>query len=334
MKSCFSLLCILLSIVGNGQDVERDTVAAYLDEFFDIVSTRVLDHDQFDWAALRGRTDSLTAGATTTADTYPALRQVLREVNTHSFIADPDYSEEWKSGGSSGDSAPPPEIPQALGRVLSPTVSYVKIPMVHSGHPPTLQAFADSLHRLISRLDGAETKAWVVDLQGNTGGNCWPMLAGIGPILGRGTAGYFMNRDGSQATSWGYRKGASTSGRQRFTAVSGEPYRLHYPDPHVAVLTDEKTASSGEVLAVSFRGRPRTRSFGTPTAGYSTTNSTLFLSDGAMLMLTVSVYGDRDKQAYGGKLDPRCRHRRSAYGGRTVDRVGSKGDGGGAQVIR
>ena len=304
MKIYFSLLCILLSVLGKGQDVKPDTVTAYLDEFFDIVSTRVLDREQFDWVTLRERADSLTAGATTTADTYPALRQLLREVNRHSFIADPDYSEQWKSGGGSGASNPPPDIPQATGRVISPTVSYVKIPMVNSGHPPTLQQFADSLQHLIARLDGPETRAWVVDLRGNTGGNCWPMLAGIGPILGKGTAGYFMSRDGSDAESWGYRKGASVSGRHKQTRVSGQPYLLHNPDPPVAVLTDERTASSGEVVAVSFRGRPRTRTFGTPTAGYSTTNSTHFMSDGAMLMLTVSVYGDRNKRAYGGKLDP------------------------------
>ncbi|PPK86569.1 peptidase S41-like protein [Neolewinella xylanilytica] len=304
MRSCLSVLCILLSVLGNGQDVARDTVSAYLDEFFHIVSTSVLDREQYDWAALRARADRLTAGATTTAETYPGLREVLREVNPHSFIADPDYSEKWKSGGGTGSSEPPPQIPQATGRVISPTVSYVNLPMVNSGHPPTLQHFADSLQRLIARLDGPETKAWIVDLQGNTGGNCWPMLAGIGPVLGRGTAGYFMNRDGSRATSWGYRNGASGSGRQRITEVSGDAYRLRNPDPPVAVLTDGRTASSGEVLAVSFRGRPRTRTFGTPTAGYSTTNSTIFLSDGAMLQLTVSVYGDRNKQAYGEKLIP------------------------------
>ncbi|WP_116105615.1 S41 family peptidase [Lewinella sp. IMCC34191] len=304
MRSCFSILCILLSVLGKGQDVGHDTVTAYLDEFFNLVSTRILDREQFDWMVLRARADSLTAGATTTSETYPALRQVLREVNPHSFLADPDYSEKWKSGGDTEGSEPPPEIPQATGRVISATISYVKIPMVSSGHPPTLRRFADSLQRLIARLDGPETKAWVVDLRGNTGGNCWPMLAGVGPVLGQGTAGYFMNRNGNQATPWKYRKGASIMGRQRQTQVRGRPYQLRHPDPHVAVLTDERTASSGEVLAVSFRGRPRTRTFGTPTAGYSTTNSTIFLSDGAMLQLTVSVYGDRNKQAYGDELIP------------------------------
>ncbi|WP_116105614.1 S41 family peptidase [Lewinella sp. IMCC34191] len=70
------------------------------------------------------------------------------------------------------------------------------------------------------------------------------------------------------------------------------------------VLTNGRTASSGEVITVVFRGRPDTRSFGAATAGYSTTNATIFLSDGAMLNLTVSVYGDRNKHAYGNKIEP------------------------------
>jgi len=30
---------------------------------------------------------------------------------------------------------------------------------------------------------------WIVDLRGNGGGNMWPMLAGVGPVLGEGVVG-------------------------------------------------------------------------------------------------------------------------------------------------
>ena len=35
----------------------------------------------------------------------------------------------------------------------------------------------------------------MIDLRPNTGDNCWPMLAGIGPLLGEGVCGYFTDRD-------------------------------------------------------------------------------------------------------------------------------------------
>lgn len=59
--------------------------------------------------------------------------------------------------------------------------------------------------------------------------------------------------------------------------------------PRVAVLT----AISGEAVAIAFRGRADTRSFGTPTCGLSTSNHTDRLSDGGNLYLTASVMADR-----------------------------------------
>ncbi|WP_116124354.1 S41 family peptidase [Lewinella sp. IMCC34183] len=278
---------------------------AYIDAFFTTVRTRVLDRETFDWAALRRRADSLARGATRPAETYPALQDMLRRVNRHSFLMDSTQTAAWRSGsGGAQDDGGIQDIPQATGRVISPEVSYVIVPMVSSGHPATLQHFADSLQSLIASLDGPRTTDWIVDLRGNSGGNCWPMLAGLGPILGRGTAGYFMDRDGSHATAWGYRKDGSFMGRRRMVRVSGRPYKLRHPSPRVAVLTDGRTGSSGEVVTVAFRGRPDTRSFGAATAGFSTTNTTIFLSDGALLNLTVSVYGDRNKRAYGDKIVP------------------------------
>jgi C-terminal processing protease CtpA/Prc len=73
---------------------------------------------------------------------------------------------------------------------------------------------------------------------------------------------------------------------------------------NVAVLTGPRTASSGEAVTISFIGRPRTRSFGLPTAGLSTANATMTLPDGAMILLTTAVEADRTGKRYGEKLAP------------------------------
>jgi C-terminal processing protease CtpA/Prc len=57
-------------------------------------------------------------------------------------------------------------------------------------------------------------------------------------------------------------------------------------------------------MAVAFRGRPRTLSFGEPTAGLSSANQTFPLSDGAQLFLTTALLADRTGRAYGGSLVP------------------------------
>jgi C-terminal processing protease CtpA/Prc len=62
--------------------------------------------------------------------------------------------------------------------------------------------------------------------------------------------------------------------------------------------------SSGEAVAIAFRGRPRTRSFGLPTGGLSTSNGALALPDGSTIMLTTAVDVDRTGRRYGDKVEP------------------------------
>lgn len=57
-------------------------------------------------------------------------------------------------------------------------------------------------------------------------------------------------------------------------------------------------------VAIAFRGRPRTRSFGAPTRGLSTANTMIPLPDGARLVLTVAVDADRTGRRYGGVVEP------------------------------
>lgn len=68
--------------------------------------------------------------------------------------------------------------------------------------------------------------------------------------------------------------------------------------------SDGWVASSGEAMAVAFRGRAQTRSFGTPTCGLSTGNSTWFLSDTSRLVITSAIMADRTRRVYGDVIVP------------------------------
>ena len=101
--------------------------------------------------------------------------------------------------------------------------------------------------------------------------------------------------------AWYY--GGGVSGIDSYDiALADDPYELISPDPPVAVLTDRRTASSGEATAIVFRGRSEARTFGESTAGLSTANAAFPLSDGALIVLTVSTMADRTGQLYGKEL--------------------------------
>lgn len=165
---------------------------------------------------------------------------------------------------------------------------------------------ASALQTRIREQDDGDRCGWIVDLRGNGGGNMWPMLLGIGPLLGdaKGADPVGMFISGGQHLRWAYRDGAVWSGPKPVVGSRQTRYTLRRPGAPVAVLFGPRTASSGEAMVLAFRGRADTRSFGQPSAGYSTGNIPQRLPDGSMLLLTTNVMADRNGNGDGGKIAP------------------------------
>lgn len=262
---------------------------AYLDTALMVMELNSVRRHEIDWPSFRAETFADAAGAQTTFDTHAAIEDALGRIGDgHSFFRAPGP---WGPGGEG-------EGPTAS---LLGDVGYLSVP-AFSGGGPEGDALAGLYHAMIEDVDTAgATCRWVVDLRGNTGGNMWPMVAGVGPILGEGTVGHFVDPD-SVRRPWVYGDGEARIDDDVITASPG--YELEEPDPFVAVLTDSLTASSGEAVAVTFRGRDGARSFGTGTWGVSTANAAFPLRDGAVIFLTVSTMADRLGTVYGGSLSP------------------------------
>lgn len=164
------------------------------------------------------------------------------------------------------------------------------------------QTYANDLARQIGNLARSEPLGWVIDLRSNFGGNMWPMLAGLYPLTGPGVVGAFIDREGRRQ-AWMLSWGSAFLGDQIRCSIKAE-LALHQQNGRIAVLTDTRTASSGEAIATAFRGWSRARSFGNLTAGLSTANSSFEMPDGCTLAITSGVFMDRKGNAYGGPLTP------------------------------
>jgi carboxyl-terminal processing protease len=70
------------------------------------------------------------------------------------------------------------------------------------------------------------------------------------------------------------------------------------------VLIGPRTASSGEAVAVALRGRPRSRSFGSPSYGQTIANTVIGLADGAAIALAVLIEVDRTGREYPSGIEP------------------------------
>ncbi len=268
----------------------------YLDSLLDIMQANSINRKTIDWTAFRQAVSEQAGNAQTIADLAPAIRTALGLLNDrHSSFqkADGTYISNPKSAGCTDIAAPQPQVPADIG--------YVRIGGF-SGNAAASQQFASSIQEAIKAADSAALAGWLVDLRDNGGGNMWPMIAGVGPVLGEGTVGFFFDPD-DQKSTWEYRNGGSLLDGNPLVTVPGS-YTLRRPNPKVAVLTNHRIASSGEATVIAFRGRPDTRSFGAATCGLSTSNRGFPLSDGAMLILTTATMADRTGTKYGVPVPP------------------------------
>jgi hypothetical protein len=169
-----------------------------------------------------------------------------------------------------------------------------------------LLLYAADVRRILTDLSAQDPKGWIVDLRGNTGGNMWPMLTGIGPILGEGNVGSFVAADGT--INWFYQDGKTgtrnSAGLETVSlTLDDAPVRMTQSAP-VAVLIDSSTASSAEAITIAFHGRPDTRFFGSRTAGKSTAVQPFKMDDGAELYITTAIDADRSGKAFPEGLTP------------------------------
>lgn len=306
MKPYYFLIWLVLSSLLGCKKEDSPTATspqaqAYIEEVVAIMQRYSVNRKQIDWNDFKQKITAKAEGAQTVADTYPAITLALTMLkdNHSSYVA--------ATGGRvlSGDTKvrcvdfTPTKVPE------NDYIGYIHLPATGGYDAKGVKygliglEYAQHIQALIKQQDRPELKGWILDLRGNTGGDMWAMLAGVGPLLGEGTVGYFMDPDGNYYP-WSYTNGVASESSPIYTVAN--PYTLQSPAPKIALLTDGAVASAAEGITIAFKARADTRSFGTATCGLSTANAPLKLSDGAILSLTIGIMADRTKKAYGGPV--------------------------------
>ena len=258
-----------------------------VDEAVKIAQTHSLHRQEINWPDVERNVRMLAAGAEESAATYPAIRYLLTALHdSHSFLLPPAGTSAFRAGGAAN---PLPQI-----RVGPDGVGVITMPGYSGADRAASRKYAEGVHSSLMASQAGAACGWVLDLRPNTGGNMWPMLAGMKPFLGNEPLGTFESPEGA-GPPWKAGQAVGVEPPETLAALQ---------NAWVAVITGPRTASSGEAVTIAFKGRPRTRSFGLPTSGLSTANGTFPLPDGAMILLTTAIEVDRTGKRYGGKVDP------------------------------
>ena len=307
-------LLFIISIISCS-DSKRATVTPreYLDEVLSVVEASSIKRDLVDFDEIRRNAYAKISDTDSIEKCYPIVRSILASLgDSHSFFMPKEQVEQWLTTSKISEVN---EVITFKCETINTDIGYIQMKGFNSGDSISIQLYADSLQNQIKSIDSEIIKGWVLDLRGNTGGNCWPMLAGLGPLLGNGVCGYFI--DNNQAkSSWFYQDGESGIDSLTITKVSIQDYKLFNELNPVAVLTGRRTASSGEVVTAAFKNKINAKSFGEKTGGYTTGNKGFQLSDGSKIFLASSIYADREENVFGDSIEPdeKCSFLKSSIG--------------------
>ncbi|MCE9539990.1 MAG: S41 family peptidase [Bacteroidetes bacterium] len=272
----------------------------YIYNFNKIVRSNSIYADSLDWHTINTNIAKLSIGLKAKEDAHILSDYVLSELRqsgeNHSFYMKKVNVNKFSDHNTDGR--------QPFSKLIDNHIGYIYVPGFNSVNDTTCSNFAIKIQKLIEDLDSRKTiTGWIIDLRENSGGNMYPMIAGLGPIVGEGTLGYFINPKSKKTDKWYYSNGSSGEGNKPYLTIK-KPYSLKTLNSKVAVLISSMTGSSGEMTAVSFIGKENVKILGQNSGGYTTGNQGYKLLDGSYLYLAVSYISDRNNKKYLGSISP------------------------------
>lgn len=284
------------------------TARAVVGRTIHLVETQaVYPREQEAYAAAKARLLAALDGAGEQVDRpalfahVTALLQTL-DADGHAMIFPPALDRHFKRSFSVARTAQRMPsfalVPTAHGLVLrwTPPQSYGDL---QTEGPLYLQRFAADYAAL---PDAIRSCALVVDLGVQYGGNAWPVLMAMHPLLSQANRAVFVRRDGARVPMFEAQQLPAMYGSH-----GGPPVHplARFSGMQVGVIVDGKTSSAGEMLLVALLGEgERTRTFGHVSQGSTTANAAYTLPDGSLLALTTARYAIGDAAPIRGGIAP------------------------------
>lgn len=297
MKQIFFILTIFCTISAFGQSNAKPSKSTLKleKEISTLISKQSLFRDSLDWKKIRAEaktlplTDNDSISQKIIFDFYRSKLRAVGDKHT-SFIAHQVIAVKKNL----------PIAKKPEGTYLGEGIGYLTVPPCSYFDGQKDLEYANIIRTVIQKMDGEhKINRWIIDLRHNTGGNVWPMLAGLNAIMDDGRVGYFVYPQSKVKTEL-----KVLNGELPFTGLTINKYKVANKPAKIALLIDSLTGSSGEMAAVAMLGLPNVKSFGQISAGYTTVNMTVTLTNGSMINLATGYYADRTGKEYRENIVP------------------------------
>ena len=286
-----------------------ESLKSYLDGAISHAQTRSLYRGKVDWNATKTEMYRLAKDAKTVEDLSPALKYLLSKLeDSHGrFFYKNQPIAFWYGEPTENQKKIDTKVWNTIqsGKytfkyaMLEKNVGYLRIPGLPMGDNVKM---SEEIRNAVCDLKQKKAKYWIVDLRYNGGGNMYPMMEGLGNLIGDGTVGTVSDFEGKPLSTWKI-KDADFYYDDYLAADLPDNCKFGKL-PKVAVLISQYTVSSGEAVAVAFKGRTNTRFFGLETGGLITVTDWTPINSDLVASISVGYYTDRNGKIYRNFVEP------------------------------
>lgn len=309
MKNRLALFFVFsLSILNYAQKQanSKDSIKVFYDELFSVLKKAYLHKNAVDWKLAEAETNQNLTQYGSFKKSLNEIKPLFDKINAnHCGI----YYQQKRYAGS-GKTIPKEAYTDQLkkklaakpafeARMLNDRYAYILMPAM-TFMDTSAKNISNLAQPMYDQIASLKTKhhpqGWIVDLRFNTGGNSMPMVLALYDLLGDNAFWGKLNLNKKQENLVRLKQGKHLDGSKSPPSI--KPSGELIAQAKVAVITGIFTASSGEVTALAFKGRPNTKFIGEKSYGATTTNIQIDLPYGAVMALTTGYDSDRNGVYY------------------------------------
>lgn len=295
------IICMTFPLKAHSQNTTlQDSIYYFADSTFKLIENYSLYADKINWTERKKGFLEKSKQANRFEEIFPAFQTVFDDLEDHhSFFwyNNQKYASHYGQLDESQIRKPLMEaLENGFGTLavdVIDNVGYIRIPPDNSSDDfLNMQKSAQNIQDSICTIYNSKIKGWIIDLRLNTGGNMYPMIAGIQSFLKPGSFAGTIDRNGV-TKKWAVDGKAIFEGSKKITELN----QNCLPDlssSKIAVLISQITGSSGEITALSLLNRPNTYFIGEKTAGFMTSNELFRLPFETFLLLSHAFETDNE----------------------------------------
>jgi len=308
MKKTIVILFILnLSINVNAQKyrTSQDSINAGYNAIFSKLQEGFLYKDSVNWKVVKAETELNLANYSDFKKSLNEIVPLFSKINaTHCAVLykdkkysisaniSPDsFNDQWKKKYTTNPNFETTIIGDKYGYILLPALNFLDT------RPRNVNKISQKLYDQINEVkNNNEIEGWIIDLRFNTGGNSWPMLLALYDFLGDNNISATLDSNKKQ-------KSMASLSNGNYLVDSKVNFKIKpkgrlLDNTKVAIITGVVTASSGEVVAMAFKGRPNTTFIGEESAGFTSANYAEELPFDMLMILSKEYNSDRNGNYY------------------------------------